>query len=420
MEKHVLSKSTFIRGVQCLKSLYLNKKRPFLRDRIPKERLIVFKRGHQVGELAQQLFPGGENMSPGHPAAFKKALANTQEKINEGYPVIYEAAFQSGQVLIFLDILVQTDNGWHAYEVKSSGGISDTYLMDAALQYHVIKGSGLDLSGISLIHIDKEYVLEAELEPRKLFRIVDVTQEAQNRQDYVEDQIKKEKEALLLESSPKIEVGPHCREPYDCDFIGHCWKKVVMPEIMPLAEQLSSAGKINIQESKAYAILKILSIRPAIPRYKGIHPYQTIAVGYAIADTKGDNIRAEIFPHISNPETKLIPALEKELDGIDTIFCFGESYILNRILPEKDVIDLTEYIDDKSDFYTRMKDQSELKRLHLIFNAGSDNAVPEYASDSVAGHYYLEEFEDETVISKLKAYLGVWTDSLAGFIKLIT
>jgi len=52
MEKHVLSKSTFIRGNQCLKSLYLNKKRPFLRDKLSPEQLEKFRRGHNVGFLA--------------------------------------------------------------------------------------------------------------------------------------------------------------------------------------------------------------------------------------------------------------------------------------------------------------------------------------------------------------------------------
>ena len=50
---------------------------------MPKERLIVFQRGHKVGDMAQDLFPGGINMSPGHPAAFKQAIINTEEKIKE-------------------------------------------------------------------------------------------------------------------------------------------------------------------------------------------------------------------------------------------------------------------------------------------------------------------------------------------------
>jgi hypothetical protein len=54
----ILSKSTFIRGLQCEKSLYLHKKRPFLRDRLSPEQLAKFSRGTNVGVYAQELFPG--------------------------------------------------------------------------------------------------------------------------------------------------------------------------------------------------------------------------------------------------------------------------------------------------------------------------------------------------------------------------
>ncbi|MDZ7740732.1 MAG: hypothetical protein U5Q03_03020 [Bacteroidota bacterium] len=81
MEKHILSKSTFIRGVQCLKSLYLNKKRPFLRDRLSAEQRAKFSRGHEVGLLAQELFPGGTDLKPKSPALYRKAVRATADLI---------------------------------------------------------------------------------------------------------------------------------------------------------------------------------------------------------------------------------------------------------------------------------------------------------------------------------------------------
>jgi hypothetical protein len=64
MQKHVLSKSTFIRGMQCEKSLYLNKHGRNLRDEISPEQMAVFSQGTNVGELAQGLFPGGVDCTP--------------------------------------------------------------------------------------------------------------------------------------------------------------------------------------------------------------------------------------------------------------------------------------------------------------------------------------------------------------------
>ena len=227
MEKHVLSKSTFIRGNQCLKSLYLNKKRPFLRDRLSPGQLAKFKRGTKLGKLAQDLFPGGIDLSPRSPSQYQKRVLETAEIIKQGnYDTLYEAVFQFDQLLIMLDILNNDNGDWIGYEVKSSLKISDTYLLDAAFQYYVISNSGLPLKDIFLIYVNKDYSFEGDINLEELFVFESVLDKVLNLQDYIREKVIKEKETLMLNSSPKIEVGEHCFTPYPCDFLGHCWKKI--------------------------------------------------------------------------------------------------------------------------------------------------------------------------------------------------
>ena len=226
MEKHILSKSTFIKGHQCLKALYLHKKRPFLRDKLSAEQLAKFKRGHNVGNLAQQLFPGGIDVSPKSPSQYQKSVVQTQELIAAGQTIIYEATFQFNKVLVMLDILVKTENGWAAYEVKSSRGLSETYFTDAALQYYVITQSGLDLNSFSLVYVNENYVLEkeGEIDVQTYFIKQEVSAEIQSIQKQIAEEIEKELHVLTDSHSPKIEVGAHCFSPYPCDFTGFCWK----------------------------------------------------------------------------------------------------------------------------------------------------------------------------------------------------
>lgn len=226
MEKHVLSKSTFIRGSQCLKSLYLNKKRPFLRDKISPEQLAKFRRGHQVGEVAQMLFPGGLNLKPKSPSLFQKAVLHTNQAIESGkYDIIYEAGFMYDRLLVFLDILLKENNSWYAFEVKSSRKISDTYLLDAAFQYYVISNSGIRLEDFSIIYASEELDYE-NLQVNKpledLFKTESVLEKILPMQENISEQIGKQKATLLLTKSPDISTGPHCFEPYPCDFYGHC------------------------------------------------------------------------------------------------------------------------------------------------------------------------------------------------------
>ena len=231
MEKHILSKSTFIRGTQCLKSLYLNKKRPFLRDKLSPEQLAVFRRGHKVGALAQKLFPGGVDLGARAPAQYRKVLELTQQIIkNNSYNVLYEAGFQFDRLLVFLDILVRENGDWHAYEVKSSYKITDTFLLDAAFQYYVITNSGLPLKDFFIVYagegLDYEKLDEYD-DLESLFIRENVLDRILPLQDFIKDQVIREKETLLLDKSPEIPMGPHCYEPYPCDFIGHCTRQAM-------------------------------------------------------------------------------------------------------------------------------------------------------------------------------------------------
>jgi hypothetical protein len=54
-----LSKSLFVRGMQCHKALYLYKYRPELRGEISRDRQRLFQGGFEVGKAARKLFPGG-------------------------------------------------------------------------------------------------------------------------------------------------------------------------------------------------------------------------------------------------------------------------------------------------------------------------------------------------------------------------
>jgi len=236
MEKHLISKSTFIRGAQCLKSLYLNKKRPYLRDKLSPEQLAKFRRGHQVGSLAQRLFPGGVDFSPRSPALYQKAVLETQLAIRtNAFDILYEAGFQYDRLLILLDILVNENNEWIAYEVKSSYHITETFILDAAFQYYVISNSGISLKDFVIVYAtDKlEYDKIDEYESLKgLFIRESVLDKIIPMQEFIKRQVQLEKETLNLPASPEIEMGPHCYSPYPCDFIGYCTKSAIKKKLL--------------------------------------------------------------------------------------------------------------------------------------------------------------------------------------------
>ena len=57
----------------------------------------------------------------------------------------YEATFlYNDYTITSFDILIKDEEGWKAYEVKSSTKVSETYIKDAAIQYYTITNSGIN------------------------------------------------------------------------------------------------------------------------------------------------------------------------------------------------------------------------------------------------------------------------------------
>ena len=177
LARHILSKSTFMYGCQCPKRLWLYKFHPEFRDELDEEQVAIFQRGTDVGLLAQQLFPGGVNAAPPTSFEYQQSVADTAKYICEGHKIIYEAAFQHDGILCAIDILVNRNDRWFAYEVKSTASVKPHFIQDAALQFYVMTQSGLLLEDIFVTHLNTKYIRHGELDVNQLFTSVSVKKE---------------------------------------------------------------------------------------------------------------------------------------------------------------------------------------------------------------------------------------------------
>ncbi len=87
-----LSKSLFVRGVRCHKSLYLHKYRPELKDEVSAETEKRFAGGYEIGDLAQGLFPDGK-LVPYDGLSHEEQLEMTASLIAQGCLTIYVRHF---------------------------------------------------------------------------------------------------------------------------------------------------------------------------------------------------------------------------------------------------------------------------------------------------------------------------------------
>jgi hypothetical protein len=122
-----LSKSLYIKGLQCHKALWLLKYRPELKDEVSESQQAAFDSGTGVGVLAQQLFPGGIEV-PYDGLSASEQVARTQGLMDGGISAIYEATFSYDGLYCKVDIL--GSDGWELHEVKASAECKAVHLED--------------------------------------------------------------------------------------------------------------------------------------------------------------------------------------------------------------------------------------------------------------------------------------------------
>ena len=227
-----LSKSLILKGMQCPKALYFAKNPPAFEFPPQPHVEAKFQTGNQVGTLAQQLFPGGTEV-PFEGLSVPEQIAQTRQLIDAGAQVIYEASFAFDGIFVKVDILVKDGDEWQIHEVKMGTSTKEVNLDDVATQYYVLSNCGLAISSAYLVHINNQYVRQGEIDVQQLFTGDDVTDEAIERQDALPDLIADLRQALAG-NEPDIDIGTHCKDPYECDFIPYCWQHIPKNSIFDL------------------------------------------------------------------------------------------------------------------------------------------------------------------------------------------
>lgn len=416
-----MSKSTFLRGLQCLKSLYLYKNFIQLRDQPSTEQKAIFNRGNKVGLMAQRFFPGGIDASPVRRSDHPAAVARTKELLEQGVEVIYEAAFQHEGVLAILDILVKKNGTWSAYEVKSSTKISQTYILDAALQYYVLTSSGLDLQDFSLMIINNQYIRNGEVDINQLFTVKPVKEALLKHQDFIRENLDRCKQVINNAEMPKIGIGEHCFVPYSCDFMSTCWKHVPPDSVfeitgisktdqfdlyqagyttiseVPAENELDKNANIHIRAFKSKQVLVdkeglasfLSSVRyplffmdfesfmPAIPIYDKTKPYQHIPFQYSIHFKESKDAPLQHLEFLAeqgiDPRKAFLESLLKDTQKEGSILVYDvlmERNILNGL--KKDFPEYTAAIDSR---LTRIVDLVQPFQERYYYHPAMKNSV---------------------------------------------
>lgn len=283
-ERHILSKSTFIYGCQCPKRLWLHKFKPNERDEMDEAQSAIFQSGTDVGMLARDLFPDGVDASPETPYLYQQSVADTARYISEGHTIIYEAAFQYNGVMAAMDILVQQNGKWYAFEVKGTLDVKEQHQLDAALQYYVITNAGLPLEDISILHLNREYVRHGDLDVQQLFTSTSVLEKVISLQPLIQLKETELKNVLQLKDEPDVVPGNQCSKPYPCDFIGYCSKDLQEEENIEEEFHFNreEIGRFLTNIIYPISFMDFETWMAAVPEQDGHWPYRQIPFQYSL------------------------------------------------------------------------------------------------------------------------------------------
>lgn len=412
-----ITKTIYLDFLACPKNAWLKLNQPELASQFT---LSAFERGlmasgNLVEQWARKLFPKGRLIE----SRDLEAVRETVELINQKQSVIFQSTFKKDKFLVRNDVLEydEASQAWNLYEIKGTNTIKENvkeldHIEDATFQYAVLLETGLPINQVFLIHLNKDYVRQGEIELESLFKIEDITDSVKER----ETNTRLRMEKVLAEFSQTDEAILTCTCLYSgrsnqCSTFNYSYPEVPAYSVHDLSRIGSSKKKLTelvdsgildlndipdgfklsvIQRNQVdvyqsqKSIIDLPAIKAelsnleyplyfldyetyaaAIPLFSGYHPYQQITFQFSlhILTEEGGEVRHAEFLSLSpeDPVPELVAALKKNIGPVGRIIVWNKGFENSRniemakILPQEKqfLLGLNKRVYDLIDVFTK-------------------------------------------------------------------
>ena len=376
-----LSKSKYLTGLQCPKALWINYNAKTEIPPVPDSLQAIFDQGHDVGDWAKKVFPGGLDIR--WDAGFDEVIRQSAEMLAKRIP-LFEPGFRGNNTYARVDVLnpAGTDE-WDIIEVKSStnvknanGIFDDVYLHDIAFQKYCCTKNGLKIRKTYLMYLNRDYIRKGDIDPQKLFIIDDVTTPVNDYLTLVPDNIT-HMLGVIRGARPEVKVGRHCNNPYSCALIPPCWDFLPENNVFNLTRisnkgyELIDQGKLKItdiptdyalsdkQEIQRRSVVNnrnhidkdgikkfldrlvepvhyfdIETCNPAVPLYDGMRAYQHFPFQYSLHIQENGKIEHIEFLDTdpADPRPALLESMRKSFKNKGSIMVYFQSFESNKLI----------------------------------------------------------------------------------------
>lgn len=389
----LISKTTFLEFLMCPKNIWFKLHKPELLEMFslsPFELQLV-EQGNEVESYARNLFPGGVQVT----TTEDEAVRETERYMLSKVPAIFQATFVVDGFITKVDVLAydKTNDRWDICEIKGTNSIKEegsdrSHIDDLAFQASVLKRANVSVGRYILIHLNKDYVRDGDLDLHKMFLVDDMTDKIHARLPDVEEKMTAAREHLPPVTEPSFQCdciyygrSSHCTtfqhshsyvpeySVHDLARIGNSKKKLAMMverRIFDLADVPADIELSEIQQNQLRVhrtqkpIIDVDKIReeleslefplyfldyetfaPAIPMFNGYSPYSRIPFQFSLhilRDPAGEPEHIEyLHEERSDPSIPVADLLVQHIKPNGTVISWNKSFEqgVNRELAER-------------------------------------------------------------------------------------
>ena len=392
-----ISKSQFLIYNTCPKLLWLLLNKPELNEGEVDQKHI--EEGKLVGSYAKRYFKDmadATSYKENDELDIANMIGLTNRFLLEGKEVIAEASFSNNGLFCSVDLLKAVDGGYEIYEVKATTKVKAEHLLDAAFQKYVLEKRGLNVVGTFIMHLNKEYLRDGDIDVEKMF----VVENAEKKKNFlkfynaIEMLIPEVKSTLSAKNEPSMLFNGNCKE---CSYHNYCFRNLPNPNITnicdlkgsfeylnqgiityldALANHLCDSDKRQLAQIEAYlhnkellvdkegikSFLKTIryplyhldfeSVMFAVPPCDGAWPYEQIPTQYSlhIEYEDGHLEHKEFLGESIDPRRAIAESLCKDIPEDACILAYNKTFECGRLK------ELAELFPDLSEHLLKMVD----------------------------------------------------------------
>jgi len=198
-----ISKTDYMMYLKQPAWLWLKKYDPTKLPPLDPNTKAVFDTGNLFEKYAQKRFPNGVLLGFNNYDEYVTLSRRTQYSLEIGVKTLFQARFEAGQLTCVTDIIdVVGEQEVNLYEIKSSTSVKPDHEYDMAFQMIVLERAGFIVNNIFIIHVNRDYVRNGDIDPLGLTHVADITDAVKAKKQVTEQNIKGVLNVLTMHDIP--------------------------------------------------------------------------------------------------------------------------------------------------------------------------------------------------------------------------